>query len=65
MTETVVYSVAEVARLLGLSRQKVTSLFEDEPGVLVFESKQPGKRIYRSIRIPRHVYERVLRRCSV
>ncbi|HEX6502149.1 MAG TPA: hypothetical protein VF011_02805 [Terriglobales bacterium] len=60
-----VFTVKQVAAMMGLSRQTVTTLFESEPGVLVLERHQPGKRAYRSIRIPRGVYERVLRRWSV
>ena len=59
------YTVAEVAVLTGFSRQTVTRLFEREPGVLILE--RPGamhKRRYRSIRIPRHVYERLLARLT-
>jgi len=58
--------VADVATLTGWSRQTVTRLFEHERGVLVLgrpESLQ--KRSYRSIRIPRVVYERVIWALSV
>lgn len=58
------YSVAEVAALTGLSARTVTKLFENERGVIVYET--PGLRrkraSYRTIRIPRHVYDRVMRR---
>lgn len=58
--------VAEVAALMGFSRQTVTKLFENEPGVIVIERpEQMRKRKYRSIRIPRGVYERVKQRMSV
>jgi predicted DNA-binding transcriptional regulator AlpA len=56
-----VYSVAEVAALIGLSRSTVTRMFEREPGVIILarpESMHKGP--YRSIRIPRAVYERVI-----
>jgi hypothetical protein len=58
------YSVREVSRLTGYSPQTVTKLFEREPGVLVLAcKKRNGKRAgYRTIRIPRGVYERVIRR---
>jgi hypothetical protein len=59
-------TVAEVVALTGFSRQTVTRIFEKEPGVLIIE--RPGKlhkRTYRSIRIPRTVYERVVRRWTV
>jgi hypothetical protein len=58
-----VFTVAEVAELTGFSRQTVTRMFEDEPGVLVIcRPETMHKRSYRSIRIPRTVYERVVRR---
>lgn len=61
------YSIAEVSALTGLSVRVVTRLFEEEPGVIIYE--QPNKRRrragYRTIRVPRTVYERVVRRLSV
>lgn len=64
--ETTPYSVAEVAALTGLSARTVTKLFENERGVIVYEAPTlRRKRHYRTIRIPRHVYARVLRRLSV
>jgi len=60
------YTVAEVAALIAMSEAKVTQIFEREPGVLIFEVPKKRKRkSYRTIRIPRHVYERVIRRISV
>jgi hypothetical protein len=61
------YSIGEVARLMHLSPRVVTALFEREPGVIVFETKNPRRKRkgYRSIRVPRAVYERVLRRWTV
>jgi len=54
-------TVAEVASLTGYSRQTVTRIFEKEQGVLVLSRPEKmHKRGYRSIRIPRAVYERVL-----
>ena len=59
------YTVGEVADLTGFSRQTVTRLFEKEEGVLVIERPETmHKRGYRNIRIPRHVYERVIRKVS-
>ncbi len=59
------YSVAEVARLTGFSRQTVTRLFENEPGTLVLERPEKmHKGSYRTIKIPRQVYERVVRRLT-
>jgi hypothetical protein len=66
MPETLVYTVAEVAKLSGLSRQTITRLFETERGVLILERPESvHKRSYRTIRIPRAVYERVRGRLTV
>ena len=60
------YSVAEVAALTGLSAATITKLFQDEPGVIAYQAPNlPRKRRYRTLRIPRHVYQRVLRRLVV
>lgn len=60
------YTVAEVAGMTGFSPQTITRLFEREPGVLIINREHTErKRRYRSIRIPRAVYERVVRRLSV
>jgi hypothetical protein len=66
MAEKVTYTVAEVAALMGLSRSTVTRLFEHEPGVIILERpERMHKRRYRSLRIPRAVYERVGGRLTV
>jgi transcriptional regulator GlxA family with amidase domain len=52
-------TVAEVAQLMGYSRRTIIRLFEREPGVLI----RPGKR--RTLRIPRAVFQRVIRKLSV
>jgi hypothetical protein len=60
------YTVAEVAALTALSERTVIKIFEREKGVLIYEVPRLRKRkSYRTIRIPRHVYERVIRRISV
>ncbi len=59
-----VYTVREVAEKMGFSPQFIIKLFEAEPGVIIVERNRPGKRSYRSIRIPVRVYERVIRRLS-
>ena len=64
MNENTPYTVAEVAKLLNYSPQFITRLFENEKGVLIVERKAK-KRNYRNIRIPRAVYERVIRKISV
>ncbi len=58
------YTVSEVAVLTGLSARTVTKLFEGERGVIVYEVPNPRRKraSYRTIKIPRHVYERVIRR---
>ena len=59
------YDVSEVVALMGLSRQTVIRLFADEPGVIVIDRKESlHKRRRRTIRIPRAVFERVLRRIT-
>jgi transcriptional regulator GlxA family with amidase domain len=65
--ETTPYSVAEVAALTGLSARTITKLFENERGVIVYAAPNASRKraSYRTIKIPRHVYERVLRRLSV
>ena len=57
--EDAAYTVAEVARMLNWSRRTIVRMFENEPGVLI----RKGKR--RTLRIPRPVYERVLRKYAV
>jgi hypothetical protein len=61
------YSVAEVVAMTGLSTRTVTKLFETERGVIIYETPNPKRKRagYRTIRIPRHVYQRVMRRLSV
>lgn len=66
MSEKLAYTLSEVAALTGLSRQTITRLFEEERGVIILgRPEEKHKRKYRSIRIPRHVYERVIARWTV
>ena len=60
-------TVSEVSKLMGLSARVITKLFETEPGVIVYEVPNPRRKRkhYRSIRIPRRVFERVMRRHTV
>jgi hypothetical protein len=59
-------TVADVAALTGLSTQTVRRLFEDEKGVIVLGRPEGvHKRRYRSLRIPRTVFDRVIGRLSV
>lgn len=51
--------------MLQLSKRTVTGMFEKESGVLIISRESTlNKRRYRTLRIPRGVYERVLRRLS-
>jgi hypothetical protein len=59
------YTVGEVSALMGFSYSTTQKLFERESGVLILERPEKlHKRRYRSIRIPRGVYERVIRRLT-
>jgi len=58
--------VTEVAALTGFSRRTVIRMFERERGVLILgRPESMHKRRYRSIRIPRAVYGRVIGRLTV
>jgi len=55
------YTVAEAAEILKVSTDKVTRMFEDEPGVVDLGSSETlHKRKYRVLRIPHSVFNRVL-----
>ena len=58
------YSVEEIAQIWNVSTEFVRRLFVREPGVVVFWRQQPGRRVYRTLRIPQSVAERVHRRMS-
>jgi DNA-binding LacI/PurR family transcriptional regulator len=56
-------TIKEIATLTGFSRQTVTRIFEDEPGVLVFERpEKTHRKKHRTITVPRPVFERVIER---
>jgi hypothetical protein len=60
------YSPDELAECWNLSTDSVRRLFENEPGVLVFENPERGSsRRRRTLRIPESVAERVYRRLSI
>ena len=61
------YTVRDVAELTGFSRQTVTRMFRSEQGVLMMGRAKTvkDKRRYQSIRIPRAVYERVIKGLTV
>ncbi len=58
------FSVDELAELWGMSTNFVRRLFINEPGVVVFHHARPGRRVYRTLRIPDSVARRVHRRMS-
>ena len=59
------YAVTEIAEMWHLSVDKVRSLFEQEPGVLIIGEQNPRhKRRYVTLRIPQSVVERVHHRLS-
>ena len=55
-------SVEELSKLWGVSDDFLRHLFRHEPGVVVFFHYRPGRRTYRTMRIPESVAERVHRR---
>ncbi len=66
MRDKEVLTVAEAAVLTGYSVRTITRLFERVPGVIILERpERMHKRRYRSIRIPRPVFEIVIRRITV
>jgi hypothetical protein len=61
--EDELFSVAEVAVRLKISADKVTRMFEDEPGVIDLGGPElMHKRRYRILRIPGSVLNRVLQK---
>jgi transcriptional regulator GlxA family with amidase domain len=56
------YSIEELTELWGMSNDFVRRLFLREPGVVVFFKSRPGRRVYRTLRIPESVVQRVHRR---
>jgi hypothetical protein len=58
------FTPAELGRIWGLSAETIRGLFEKESGVLIVAVKTPGKRRYRTFRIPERVVVRVWTRLS-
>jgi hypothetical protein len=58
------YSIQDLTILHNLSRWTVIRLYEKERDVLILEGQraQARGRLYRTIRVPRHVYLRVKHR---
>ena len=61
------YSVKELAFVWNVSAETVRRIFEEEVGVLVFETNRhrPGRRRYRNLRIPGKVALAVQKRMTV
>jgi hypothetical protein len=59
--ETQFYTVAEAAKILKVSRDTITRLFADEPGVVDLGSPERlHKRRYRVLRIPHAIFNRMI-----
>ena len=54
----------EVAERLRIDGKTVRRLFLDEPGVIVICFPRKGKRVYRTLRIPASVFQRVVTRLA-
>jgi hypothetical protein len=57
-------TVLEVAERLKVNDETVRRLFVNEPGVLVICFPRRGRRVYRTLRIPESVFQRVLTRLT-
>ena len=53
------FTVDQLAERWSLSDDFVRRLFLHEPGVIVFYHHRPGRRVYRTLRIPESVAQRV------
>lgn len=57
------FSVRELAALWGLSERTIRRVFASEPGVVSLERNETrSKRVYKTVRIPESVAQRVYRR---
>jgi hypothetical protein len=56
------YSVDQLSALWNMSDDFIRRLFLHEPGVVVFFHYRPGRRVYRTLRIPESVALRVHQR---
>ena len=57
-------TVAEIAERLKVKPDTVRRLFMNEPGVIVISFPRKGRRVYRTLRIPPSVYQRVVTRLT-
>jgi hypothetical protein len=55
-------TIVEVAERLKVNEDTVRRLFLNEPGVIVICFPRKGKRVYRTLRIPESVFQRVVTR---
>lgn len=59
------FSTCELAELWSLSEDTIRRMFENEPGVMIFENaERSSSRRRRTLRIPQSVAERVYSRLS-
>ena len=58
-------TAAEIAERLKLNKETVRRMFLNEPGVIVICCPRKGRRVYRTLRIPEHVFHRVLTRLTL
>jgi hypothetical protein len=56
------YTVTQISEMWGLSADATRKLFENEPGVLVLAGGGLKRTLYKTLRIPERVVERVYRR---
>jgi len=59
------YSCKELAFIWNLSSESIRRLFLREKDVIIFRNQRPGKRIFRTLRIPGRVAIRVQTRMTV
>jgi hypothetical protein len=59
-----VLTPAEVAARLKVDHRTVRRMFLNEPGVLVICFPRKGRRLYRTLRIPLDVFQRVVTRLA-
>lgn len=55
-------TATEIAERLKLNKETVRRIFMNEPGVIIISCPRKGRRVYRTLRIPEHVFQRVLAR---
>jgi transcriptional regulator GlxA family with amidase domain len=57
-------SVQQIAKRHNLSHDTVRRIFLAEPGVIIYSGQNPNKRIYRTLRVPAEVEQRVFSRLT-